>query len=396
MKYEAIIPGAGETEKALLDRSLIFGDGNPKFLGITHELDHCRLIVSAERLCKQIAQTTVNLFEVDTSKARHKVKCHRLGRRLLTLARGEFFDLQNLYPEHHFNPACEALLSVKQGENLWHLAGALDHLNNPELGPAVDILNTFVDDLRAKINSKEFKRERASIQRRCNKNLQGLHSYLKAVFAAPGCSALIGIRIDLGYKAGHVLDACANALPYEEVQAHRKAMTKYIKKYLGDAYAGYVCKLEYGLLKKYHFHWFILIKKSHLRRDILIAKALGEHWQAVITEGMGVYFNCNMQKDSYRDRCIGELQHDDPNIWKGLDQLATYLTKPEYHLRKAGPAEDRTLWRGKVPKTRTTRAGRKRRSVCQPVSKSGAAGGHTSSQKTHRRLPSASPQPADL
>lgn len=361
MKH-AITINTEEETKALLDRSLIYMGAPIGKIGITSEFDHCGLIVRAQKLCCKISKASGDLFDLDVSKNHHKLKYTTLGWNLLNLARTDFFDLKNLYPCHHFNPACEAMLNTPQDWPLEHIAHGIDHFNNAEMRQAVAALNKFVDALRKTINSKEFKDQRAAIQRRYNKNLQGLRAYFKAVFAAPGCSALIGIRIDLGYKSQYLREACGASVSYEGVQAHRKAMAEHIKTYLGHACAGYVCKLEYGLLKEYHFHWLILVKKSHLRRDIIIAKALGEHWQNVITEGIGVYHNCNMQKNSYRDCCIGELQHDDPSVWKGLDQVATYVTKPDYHLRKAGAPGDRTLWRGKTPKPRKTTVGRKRRS----------------------------------
>lgn len=356
-----------EAEQALMDRSIAFLE-NANAPAITEELDHCHLIIQGEKLANNLSNSLGNLFSMGMSNGTPMLSTNYLGKALIRLGTTEFFGLEYRYPGHRFNPACEALLKQERAHLINNIASKHQRMEEEELSKAIDTLNDYVTSVRNVLHSDDYKKYRDKVNRSCNKNLQWFRAYIRSVVSSPGCSVLIGIRLDLSYKKNLGLDTPKFGLTYNEVQEHRKSMTKHIKKYLGKAYAGYACKLEYGLIKGYHFHWFILAKKSMVRRDILIGKALGEYWDAVVTNGRGIHFNCNVQKDSYRDRCIGELRHDDPSFWKGVQQLTAYMTKPDYHLCKITPPKCRNFWRGKTPKPRTTKTGRKRMIKKEPFS----------------------------
>lgn len=355
-----MIKSSDAAEQALLDRSIAFHEDANTLL-ITDEIDHCSLIIRAEKISFKLLNSLNTLFSLGASNGKPTLCTTPLGEALIQLSTSDFFDLKEKYPNHRFNPACEILMDHKHAELIYHIGRNHRWMSQEELQKAIDILNDYVTSVRKTLLSHEYKYRRDKLIRSCNKNRQGLRSYIRSIVSSPGCSVLIGIRIDLSYRKNLGLEPPRGELTYNEVKTHRKSMLKHVKKYLGKAFAGYACKLEYGLIKGYHFHWFILAKKSMLRRDILIAKAFGEQWDKVVTNGRGIHFNCNIQKNSYRDRCIGELRHDDPSFWKGIEQLTTYMTKPDYHLCKITPIGCHNFWRGKTPKPRTTKVGRKRR-----------------------------------
>jgi len=223
-----------------------------------------------------------------------------------------------------------------------------------------DVMNGFVAKLRNKLKSDEFSKSVTNLKKGISNNKNSLLKYINALFKAH--SRLLVIRIDLSYKK--------NPTPYlkknefckqlEKAQEHRHKLIQHLKrKQLKDAFVGYAWKLEYGLEKSFHYHMIFFLDGSKYRKDIEIAKSIGEYWVEQITEGNGLYWNCNANQDNYRANGIGTVNYYDKDKRKNLEQASLYLIKPDYFVRVFMPNGGKTYDRGQMPKNIETR-GRKR------------------------------------
>jgi hypothetical protein len=127
---------------------------------------------------------------------------------------------------------------------------------------------------------------------------------------------------------------------------------------------GYCWKLEYGGEKGFHYHMIFFYDGSKVQQDTNIARMIGEYWMNVITQGKGLYYNCNADKGKY-ERCgIGTINHYDTELIENLKLAAQYLAKPDDYLRdNASNIEvDRTFGRG-VMREKTENRGRPRKLI---------------------------------
>ena len=124
---------------------------------------------------------------------------------------------------------------------------------------------------------------------------------------------------------------------------------------------GYVWKLEYGADKAFHYHMIFFFFFSNHRQDVKIAKSIGEMWKHEITNGKGIYWNCNAKKKHFEKNgriATGKIKHDDQKLRENLNLMASYLTKPDYFVKLTLSNGTRTFGKGSKPKK--IKAGRPR------------------------------------
>ena len=124
---------------------------------------------------------------------------------------------------------------------------------------------------------------------------------------------------------------------------------------------GYIWKLEYGVRKGHHFHVMLFFDGSKVRQDVVYAKAIGEYWVEVITNGKGVYFNCNHKKADYLYLGIGQVKHSDTEMRKNLLKAANYLCKKEQYLYLQLSKRMRTIGKGQILPPKVSSVGRPRK-----------------------------------
>ena len=89
---------------------------------------------------------------------------------------------------------------------------------------------------------------------------------------------------------------------------------------------------------------------------------IGERWKN-ITDGNGIFFNCNQKKDQYSELGIGIINYHDTELREALEKnVAGYLTKTDYYARMIAPDNGRTFFKG-VIKTEPNNIGRPREHV---------------------------------
>ena len=229
-------------------------------------------------------------------------------------------------------------------------------------------LNRFVAAVRERISSNAFKREISAHIRAANKNYSGLLDYIDALFSR--YSRLLVLRIDLSYGKGNLkIEESSNSRDRldvfnrvsEQISTHRTALINYLKNKCPDlGMVGYVWKLEYGRDKGHHYHMMFFLDGAKVRQDIVIAKRIGEHWNNVITEGKGVYFNCNGKKSSYKYCGVGMINYSDEDKLDNLKRAAVYITKVDRYISACMPGDKRTFGKGNSPRTSNRAVGRPR------------------------------------
>ena len=96
---------------------------------------------------------------------------------------------------------------------------------------------------------------------------------------------------------------------------------------------GYIWKLEHGPDKGFHYHMMFFFDGSKVREDGTLAKRIGQYWLNVVTNGRGVYYNCNADKSRYKNCGIGMVDHSDNVMRDGLVKAVLYLTKMDLYMK---------------------------------------------------------------
>lgn len=254
----------------------------------------------------------------------------------------------------------------------------------------VDQAYACVSHLNQRLASLKFELASPRVQRavarftaeRCFKPAN-LAKYMSEMFECYG--RLLLIRLDVGYHQGMALNpvfapqtamisspydlVCQSLqslpaprfIPFDEIRQHRNNLLKFIRDRFSSNFCGYIWKLEYGLQKGYHYHLMLFFNGAQLRKDVMIGKLIGDHWNEVITAGHGVYYNCNASTQQYQHRCIGAMSWKTPDLQTGMSHVASYLAKQDLYVRQDLPRYQRIIGTGWSPLRRRGNAPRRGR-----------------------------------
>lgn len=218
----------------------------------------------------------------------------------------------------------------------------------------------FLSDIRMDMQSHWFKSTLYNAQRVADKNRKGLFSYINSLF---DCYArLLVIRIDFSYQIGNTIKTEEDRyLKYLEAKTDREHLfNNMANNSLFEQLVGFVWKLEYGLDKGFHYHMLFFFDGSRVREDQTIATLIGEYWANNITQGRGLYYNCNANKHLYHNLGIGMINYYDSALRAGLNQAAAYLIKTDHYAKTLIPNNARAFGRGEMLKPRALSLGRRR------------------------------------
>lgn len=197
------------------------------------------------------------------------------------------------------------------------------------------------------LKSSDYKKQVSTFEQGAQKNYRRAKKYIDSLYER--YSKLLVVRVDLSYKSSISLKVKAHHL-----RQHRQALYKAINSHsLFSWCVGYILKLEFGMEKGFHYHALFFFDGQKVRQDITLGKWIGELWQERITGWDGLYFNCNYQKEKYRELGIGLLKRTDEGSKKGLLNAVKYLCKTDAWIRLVVPEFKRTFWRGEI-KTKKT------------------------------------------
>ena len=104
---------------------------------------------------------------------------------------------------------------------------------------------------------------------------------------------------------------------------------------------------------------FFLDGSEH-REDITIAQDIGELWNNEITQGDGLYWNCNANKEKYKNLGIGMISHHEEDLRDNVIATAMYLVKKDYLIRSVMfNSKNRAFSKGQIPQK--SKSGRPRK-----------------------------------
>jgi hypothetical protein len=277
--------------------------------------------------------------------------------RMLDVLRVDFEEVRRHFPMHRLAPD---LALVERLSASWEARGLIP-TQYDGLAQRVSILPDRVDalirELVAEAGAQEFVDAQKNYRRKFTKNHRGLLRNL--AYLSGECSRMLAIRLDFSYRKPALWPVDTRSpVTLEEAVLHRRKILAWVKKEYN--LVGYSWRLEYGLLKGYHYHVLLLLAGSLHQQDISIAKHIGEHWNVRITDGKGLHWNCNAE--TYKTRGLGMLDHrDTPQIRKFLEKVVPYLTKTEEVVEFAPPKGIRTFGRSITLTSTGRKRGRPRR-----------------------------------
>ncbi|EJF7713564.1 inovirus-type Gp2 protein [Providencia rettgeri] len=206
----------------------------------------------------------------------------------------------------------------------------------------VQWLNEVFREFQSTLKSPDYKKQVRAFEQGAQKNYRRAQQYIDSLYQR--YSKLLVVRVDLSYKSG-----ICHRVKAHHLRQHRQALYKAINSDpLFSHCVGYILKLEFGMEKGFHYHALFFFNGQKVRQDITLGKLIGELWQERITDMAGLYFNCNYQKERYRELGIGLLKRADEGSKKGLLNAVRYLCKADAWVRLAVPELKRTFWRGEI------------------------------------------------
>lgn len=300
------------------------------------------LVYRVKPMLEKLKKTVHDLFSVEKARdGEHKVKVTRIGGWFLRCLRSEIMDIFEMFPLSKFNPYFDTFLMAVNRHGMmlgeFHIRTARG-VNVPHL---VNRLNQCVSEIRQEFLSPDFRRRLRDYRRPIKKNYESLMQYFKRLFGRH--SRMMIIRLDLSYKQQY-----RRGMTSETVIQHRQAMLSALNAGTFGPMQGYVARLEMGMRKGYHSHWVIFFGGNGNWMDTEVAMQIGQHWDKVITEGLGSHYNCNARKERYQEKNIcflGLIHHTDGDARVGLEKFAKYITEPDELLRLSVPGI-RSLWKG--------------------------------------------------
>lgn len=160
-----------------------------------------------------------------------------------------------------------------------------------------------------KYNNKELKR------------LESTRLYLDALQEKH--SKLLLVRVDLSYGEKENVTLEQANKDFNKLLNNRRGKPKIFKHNIG-----YTEMVEYTEKKGVHFHTAFIFDGQKVSKDQIKGEQLGVHWRDNITNGKGIYYNCN-RNDYGEHHGIGMLEHHDKEKRKKTDEALAYLCKDD-------------------------------------------------------------------
>lgn len=241
--------------------------------------------------------------------------------------------------------------------------------------------------MRQAFESTDFKKKIKSVQRSVNKNRQNLLEYYRDLFKRD--KTLLVLRLNLGYReeerqrqekratvalssglmplsntdinpsfpgAQQLMPWALQGFSLQDVILHRDELIRNLRTTLKQKLRGYTWKLEYTALKGYQYHVVIFLDATLAQAKMPYDKAIGQHWEDVITQGHGLCYSQDESKESYRFCATGVKNQADPDLADDLAKVVDYLTRPDRYIQLVLPDKHRTLGKGGITTKSETRA----------------------------------------
>lgn len=157
------------------------------------------------------------------------------------------------------------------------------------------------------------------------------------------------IRLDLSYKKEHAREASL-----EEINQDLKHLlnNRRTKPSIFENMIGYIAKREHTDEKGPHIHSLFIFDGQKVKKDAYKGDQIGKYWKNEITDGKGIYHNCNREKARYAECALGIIDHtDDAKLAALKEKAIAYLCKEEQSIdpiKQSG--NERSFTRGIAPR----------------------------------------------
>jgi len=311
-----------------------------------------------ERLMQMVGSSEELLFYFIPLKE-GAVVCRKLGRSLYALLRRGVVTITHTLPYHEMNPYVEVYFKHVDKLSSFCEFWPIDAMRGEVAESFVLAANDLVSELRCELSSADFKSILKRFKRASLKRTKGLEHYIDDLFKKH--ARMLVLRIDLSYEGGYLSGRHDFGSDISAVKRHwSKMQTDLHTGKPVSGLLGFACKLEYGHMKGFHFHLLLFYSGSEHRQDGGLARMIGEHWRNSVTDGRGRFYNCNANKQRYKNVGIGMISYDQSDRIEALkNKVAAYLTKIDYWVRLC-PSVGRSFSKGNSPKLSETKRGRKR------------------------------------
>lgn len=317
------------------------------------------LLKSLEKVSIALLKKKGVIFHCKDGK---KVTCCAAGKEFLKVVQNPMLELiSSIFPECQLNPFVKIVIDAAAVDDVGAMISRLPIYEIDEKADKfVAMLNKMVDDIRTRMSSEAFKKTYKNYQRAATENKKEAFRLVDSVFRT--YAKVLVVRLDLSYRKSASRPLDLQNISHKDVNQHLRSLLRTVRgKVFKDSLITYIWKLEYGPMKGYHYHTFFFFDGSKVKGDIALADMIGEHWNTVVTEGIGGYFNCNKIKDAYRRLAIGMIDHrDGPKIDYLKNKALDYLMKADYYVRPIASNRIRTFGKGAIKKRNATRSGRPR------------------------------------
>lgn len=303
---------------------------------VTHQATAVYQVKKIVDMMNELMRGTDLLFEIRQQRNRKYLHRSPVGRELLECLNADIRLIDAQFPSHRHSP----LYTLFKRYTRWPRRMMGDRLFLQD----VDSLNQAVMRMRAYSKGPALGKRLGNLRRCERENARACRKLLALLHRQ--YSKLLVLRLDLEYYSEYCPSSGykGQEIQLREVQRHRDDFLKYLRKGpLSDHLAGYIWKMEFGFEKGYHFHFALFFNGQAVCKDISIGDLMGHHWKQEITEGKGMFFNCNKKKEAYENCGIGMIGRGEKEKWANLEKAVRYLTKVDLYLRFRASGRTRTF-----------------------------------------------------
>lgn len=319
--------------------------GQPEYMVLADPAYHMGLFY-VEKLLKTIQNTNPS----ETSLEQYfywfstllKINKFEPGNHLWQLVK----TIQTTSTQFRYSVYIEALRATLQ-DLRFETNDYFNSVSTPALGSHPLLLwRKLIDTVWAILTSNAFHQKCKRSEKRLARTKLSMEGYLLKLLKK--YRRLLVLRVDLAYKAEYT--SLISETEARADLARLLANRRHNQKLLPDI-VGYVCRIEWTPLVRYHFHVVFLLDGDKHQKGGYFAQVVGQYWVDVITQGKGRFENCNRSKRDYDKQGVGLIHFNNPveidNMMKGA---LNYLVKKEQYLIANALGHRKCIWRGCNPK----------------------------------------------
>lgn len=207
-----------------------------------------------------------------------------------------------------------------------------------------DGYNDLVIKIRDGYKEQKISRKLSKRKENSKENYRNACRYVNGLFDEKRRPLLV-VRLDIGYGK----DVAGTITVEQAMEDYGNFINKRRSKpSVFRHMVGYVAKLEYSNLKRYHFHLMLFFDGSKVRNHSYYGEAVGKYWRDEVTQGRGTFYNCNRHLNRYKRCGIGHVDYRNSEKRRDVLYALSYLTKSEQFVIVKRIKGARTFFKGQL------------------------------------------------